>query len=174
MYRAYNARPIPQPRQHQQKKKVWLLYVVPAIVIIGIYAAICLLRPLIATKTTILPPVISGQVNVHIPWPTVGQAAFGADGYGLLATHNEQKPAPTASVTKVITALSVLEKMPLKKGDSGPMITLTDKDVAIYNKYVAKDGAVVPVTAGEKISEYQALQAMMLPSANNIADTTAI
>jgi D-alanyl-D-alanine carboxypeptidase (penicillin-binding protein 5/6) len=38
---------------------------------------------------------------------------------------------------------------------------------------VAQDGSAVPVTVGEQISEYQALQAMLLPSANNIADSLA-
>jgi D-alanyl-D-alanine carboxypeptidase (penicillin-binding protein 5/6) len=46
--------------------------------------------------------------------------------------------------------------------------------VALYNTYVAQDGSVVPVAAGEQLTEYQMLQAIMLPSANNIADSLAI
>jgi D-alanyl-D-alanine carboxypeptidase (penicillin-binding protein 5/6) len=109
-----------------------------------------------------------------MPWPAEGQAAFGADGYGQLTAHGTQKPSPTASVAKVITALAVLQKKPLKQGETGPLITMTARDVELYNKYVANDGAVVPVYEGQTISEYQALQAMLLPSANNIADTTAV
>jgi D-alanyl-D-alanine carboxypeptidase (penicillin-binding protein 5/6) len=47
-------------------------------------------------------------------------------------------------------------------------------DVELYNQYAAVDGSLVPVYEGQKITEYQALQAMMLPSANNISDSMAI
>jgi len=66
-----------------------------------------------------------------------------------------------------------LNKKPLQPGQTGPSITMTAHDVDLYNQYVAKEGSVVPVSAGETITEYQALQALMLPSANNIADTLA-
>jgi D-alanyl-D-alanine carboxypeptidase (penicillin-binding protein 5/6) len=89
-------------------------------------------------------------------------------------TAGTQTPEPTASVAKLITALAVLNKYPLEPGQSGPTITLTAADVAIYKQYVAEDGSVVLVQAGEQITEYQALEAMMLPSANNIADSLAI
>jgi D-alanyl-D-alanine carboxypeptidase (penicillin-binding protein 5/6) len=46
--------------------------------------------------------------------------------------------------------------------------------VAIYTAYAARDGSVVPVVAGEQISEYQMIEAMLLPSANNMADSLAI
>jgi D-alanyl-D-alanine carboxypeptidase (penicillin-binding protein 5/6) len=39
---------------------------------------------------------------------------------------------------------------------------------------MAQDGSLVKVQAGERISEYQMLQAVLLPSANNIADSLAI
>jgi D-alanyl-D-alanine carboxypeptidase (penicillin-binding protein 5/6) len=43
--------------------------------------------------------------------------------------------------------------------------------VAAYNSYSSQGGSVVQVSEGEQISEYQALQALLLPSANNMADT---
>jgi D-alanyl-D-alanine carboxypeptidase (penicillin-binding protein 5/6) len=173
MYRTYNARPIPQPTKPRRQRS-GLVFALVIVLIAAVYSGYALVRPLPAPKVTILPPVVPAQVKVDIPWPASGQTAFGADGYGQLANHKEQKPSPTASVTKVITALSILEKKPLRPGETGPAIPLTAKDVELYNQYVAKDGAAVPVAAGETITEYQALQAMMLPSANNIADTTAI
>jgi D-alanyl-D-alanine carboxypeptidase (penicillin-binding protein 5/6) len=77
-------------------------------------------------------------------------------------------------VAKLITALLVLKAKPLQAGQQGPLITLTAADVAIYDHYVSEQGSVVPVAAGEAISEYQMLQAMLLPSANNMADSLAI
>lgn len=173
MYQAYNARPIPQPYRPQAGRKKWILIVAVCLLLLA-YICYALLRPLPALKTTVLPPVVPAQVKVNIPWPNAGQSAFGADEYGLLASNGEQVPRPTASVTKVITALAILEKKPLQPGETGPPILFTEKDVALYREYVAKDGAVVPVAAGSIMNEYQALQAMLLPSANNIADTTAV
>lgn len=112
--------------------------------------------------------------NVHLDWPGGGSAAIGAQGFGVLATHGPAEQKPTASIAKVITALVVLEQKPLHKGEQGPVLTLTAKDVALFNHYYAIGGSYVKVEAGEKISQYQALQAMLLPSANNMADSLAI
>ncbi len=173
MYRTYNARPIPGKRpvitRRRWSKSVWI---VPLLV--AAYILYALLRPAPPAATILLPPVTPAQVTVNIPWPTVGKAAFGADDYGLLDSHGEQTPAPTASIAKVITAMVVLQKKPLAPGQQGPVITLTAQDVANYHAYIAKDGATVPVFEGQTISEYQALQALLLPSANNIADTLVV
>lgn len=173
MYQAYNARPIPQPYRQQSGRKKWIVMSSLGVVLLA-YIFYALLRPLPALKTTVLPPVVPAQVSVNIPWPNAGQSAFGADEYGLLASNGQQTPRPTASVTKIITALAILDKKPLQPGETGPPIIFTDKDVALYREYVAKDGAVVPVTVGSSLTEYQALQAMLLPSANNVADTAAV
>lgn len=108
---------------------------------------------------------------IVLAWPPYGQGALAAQGYGLLHTNGEQKAVPMASVAKVVTALAVLKQKPLAAGEQGPNITITSEDVAIYNNYYSQDGSVVRVETGEQISEYQALQALLIPSANNIADT---
>lgn len=130
-------------------------------------------RPLAPIGASAKPLTITPQ-SVAIPWPTIGQAAVGAVGFGLLDQHGDDTPRPMASVNKVLTALVVLDKKPLKANETGPTITLTADDVALYNEYIEQGGSVVKVAVGEQISEYQALQAMLLPSANNISDTLAI
>lgn len=121
------------------------------------------------------PSSISSNLgSVSIQWPTDGAgAAIGAVGYGVFASQSDIQE-PTASIAKLITAMTVLQAKPLTIGEQGPTITLSAQDVSIYDRYVAQDGSVVPVQAGEEITEYQALQAMLLPSANNIADSLAI
>lgn len=108
-----------------------------------------------------------------LAWPGP-QAAAGVVGSKALATNGTQQPVPIASTAKIITALVVLDKRPLKTGEQGPALTLTQNDVEIYHRYVEQDGSVVPVEVGEQITQHQALQALMLPSANNIADSLAI
>jgi len=128
---------------------------------------------------TVSPQAASRTLTVQTPasslqWPLSGQAAIAILGTKTLETHNLQAPAPTASTAKLITALVVLQQKPLQTGQPGPTITLTAKDVALYQTYAKADGSVTRVQAGEQISEYQMLQAMMLPSANNIADSLAV
>lgn len=106
-----------------------------------------------------------------IAWPAFGQAAVGTVEDNLLAENNTDKPVPIASVAKVITALVVLDAKPLKLDQTGPAITLTAADEALYHSYIAKGGSVSGVTAGSTITEYEALQAVMLPSSNNISET---
>jgi D-alanyl-D-alanine carboxypeptidase (penicillin-binding protein 5/6) len=112
------------------------------------------------------PPVLT--------WPSQGQAAVGVLGTDILVANASTKSVPTASTAKIITALAILQKKPLNPGQQGPILTMSANDVAIYNNYVARNGSVVAVSAGEQISEYQLLQALMLPSANNVADSLAI
>jgi serine-type D-Ala-D-Ala carboxypeptidase (penicillin-binding protein 5/6) len=115
------------------------------------------------------------SVASALSWPSYGQAAVGAEGYGLLDKFSSQIPVPTASTAKIMTAYAVLKVKPLTIGQqTSPTLTMTQADVDIYNDFIAKDGSVVAVVSGEQLSEYQALQALMLPSGNNIADSLAI
>jgi D-alanyl-D-alanine carboxypeptidase (penicillin-binding protein 5/6) len=70
-----------------------------------------------------------------------------------------------------MTAYIVLKAHPLKSGEEGPSLTMTDKDVAGYEFAKQNNYSLLPVTLGEKLTEKQLLEALMLPSANNIADT---
>ncbi|HEY5667670.1 MAG TPA: hypothetical protein VIR03_00735, partial [Candidatus Saccharimonadales bacterium] len=130
-------------------------------------------RPLPKAEASVT--ALSSQIgSIQLTWPASGSAALGAQGFGLLATHGSQQPRPTASMAKIITALIVLEKHPLSPGQQGPVITLTASDLALFNKYYGEGGSYVKVAVGEQITEYQMLQAMLLPSANNIADSIAV
>ena len=109
-----------------------------------------------------------------IVWPSYGQSAVGADGFGVVATNGSQTAHPIASIAKLILAMSVLNKYPLTAGQIGPTIVITQDDVNLYNTDLAQDGSVVPVNVGEQLTEYQALQALLIASGDNIADTLAI
>ena len=102
-----------------------------------------------------------------------GQAAVILTGQQRIHAGPNQHPAPIASVAKVMTAYLVLRDHPLRPGEDGPTITLTAADVADTDRRAGQHESVVPVAAGEQLTELQALQALLLPSANNIAAVLA-
>jgi D-alanyl-D-alanine carboxypeptidase (penicillin-binding protein 5/6) len=109
-----------------------------------------------------------------LPWPTQGAAALAVAGVGTVGQVGTTSPQPIASITKVMTALVVLEDHPLGFGQSGPSITVTPADVTQYQADVATQQSVVQVAAGETLTERQALEALLVPSGNNIADLLAV
>ena len=106
-------------------------------------------------------------------WPAFGQAAFIQGGQSQIQAGPNQHAAPIASVAKVMTAYLVLRDHPLQLGQDGPTITLNDADVADTVRRAGQGESVVPIAAGEQLTERQALQALLLPSANNIAAVLA-
>jgi D-alanyl-D-alanine carboxypeptidase (penicillin-binding protein 5/6) len=118
----------------------------------------------------------SDDVAQRVPstvWPADGQAAFRQTGQSQIHAGPNQHPAPIASVAKVMTAYLVLRDHPLGPGQDGPTIALTDADVVDTDRRRGHEESVVPVAAGELLTEREALQALLLPSANNIAAVLA-
>lgn len=162
-----------QEHRHPKQKKLLLSLLVVLLSIGSLYSVYALTRPLPQLKPHVISSPQPQPQSPSLAWPGTGESAVGAVGYGLLAEHGSQVPTPTASTIKVLTALAVLKQKPLISGSQGPTLTLTDADVALYDQQVNEDGSVVHVEAGEQITEYQALQALLLPSANNMAYTLA-
>jgi serine-type D-Ala-D-Ala carboxypeptidase (penicillin-binding protein 5/6) len=106
-------------------------------------------------------------------WPAYGQAAFVETGRSQVQAGPRQHAAAIASVAKVMTAYLVLRDHPLRLGQAGPAITLTEADVADTDRRRGQKESIVPIVAGEQLTERQALQALLLPSANNIAAVLA-
>jgi serine-type D-Ala-D-Ala carboxypeptidase (penicillin-binding protein 5/6) len=115
----------------------------------------------------------SGELQPSTVWPADGQAAFILTGHSQVLAGPNQHPAAIASVAKVMTAYLVLRDHPLRLGQDGPTITLTDADVADTDRRRRQQESVVSIAAGEQLTELQALQALLLPSANNIAAALA-
>src|SRR6266566_8972195 len=132
-------------------------------------------RPIPAVPVTATVPSQSTTAGTvpALPWPRAGSAALAVSGLGMLANSGSETAMPAASVAKVMTALLVLEDKPLKKNEQGPTILITDQDVRVYQADKADQQSVVEVTAGEQLSEFQALEGLLIPSANNFATTLA-
>lgn len=125
-------------------------------------------------------PAISGRMTIPateqvaggrpaVPWPAEGVAAIGATEIGLIDTSPGDRPLPMLSIAKVGTALQVLADHPLKPDEQGPSLTVSEADVADYARRKSAEESVVAVQAGEKLTEYQLLQGLLIPSANNYA-----
>jgi serine-type D-Ala-D-Ala carboxypeptidase (penicillin-binding protein 5/6) len=67
----------------------------------------------------------------------------------------------------------VLRDHPLRPGEDGPTIALTDADVADTDRRRRQRESVVSIAAAERLTERQALKVLLLPSANNIAAVLA-
>ena len=80
---------------------------------------------------------------------------------------------PMASITKVITALVVLDAHPVPAGEGGPEITYTSDDVDIYWDQVAQNSSVAPVGGASTLTLRESLEAMLLPSGGNYSISIA-
>lgn len=118
-------------------------------------------------------PANARALRPRLAWPAAGEAAVEVDGIGHLSIYGGSQPVPIASVAKVMTAYLTLRRYPLRQGRNGFMLTVTAADAADEQQRAALGESVLPVRAGEHLSERQALQALMLPSANNIAQMLA-
>jgi serine-type D-Ala-D-Ala carboxypeptidase (penicillin-binding protein 5/6) len=138
------------------------------------YLPITLLAPIPATHATAIPYSASQTTAPVLALPSYGASAIAAVGYpGLLASSGSATPLPIASITKIITALVVLQKDPLAVGDEGPAIRFTSADAGIIKAYAARDGETSPIQVGGSLSERQVLTIALVPSANNYARALA-
>lgn len=112
----------------------------------------------------------AATITVHgLRWPTDGSSAAWVSGVGELDGPAATGAVPIASVAKVMTAYVVLRDHPLSAGSDGPAITVSPAEADAYADQRSRGESLVPVAAGERITERQALQALLLPSADNIA-----
>lgn len=115
--------------------------------------------------------IILTAENPLINWPANGSASINIEAYGVNLGSDSQKVRPIASISKVMVALAVIKQKPLGLGEQGPEITIGQEDIESYYEQLSQGGSVIPVNFGEILTQYQALQALLLPSANNIAET---
>lgn len=161
-------------RPHRRKlfRKPITLTLIIVIVALSLFVFKALNKPLLAITPINTMPLNITAVNTTVSWPVGGQAAIGTITEGVVAhSDKSEQPLAMASIAKVVTALMILDKKPLKGDDPGPLHTIIQQDVDTYNYYTTYGGSRTLVTLGEQISERQMLEALLLPSANNIAES---
>ena len=120
-----------------------------------------------------LEQVVPGRAP-SFAWPASGEGAVAVAGVGLVAASPDQRRVPIASLTKMMTTLIILRDHPLAPGQAGPTFTISLQDVEEWEREARAGDSVVEVKAGEVLTEYQALEALLIPSADNIADRLAL
>ncbi|WP_455351193.1 hypothetical protein [Streptomyces sp. SYSU K217416] len=164
----------PPPEPTPVRTAVWRVKIwTPLVLLLGIvFAVVQAVRPLpdpqlsMTAKSTF---AFEGE-KPSLPWPADGQAFMAASGLGTVGSSGEQKPVPIASVTKAMTAYVILKNHPLKEGEDGPSIPIDAKGEA-EGQLDKSDGesTLNTVKEGDKLTLRDALAAIMIPSANNIA-----
>jgi D-alanyl-D-alanine carboxypeptidase (penicillin-binding protein 5/6) len=101
-------------------------------------------------------------------WPGRGQAAIVVGG-GRPAVSRDEQPAPIASLAKVMTAYLTLQRYPLDGEEDGFTVTVTAAQAQAVAAEAEESQSVVAVRAGEELSERQLLEALLVPSGNNVA-----
>ncbi|WP_225097810.1 D-alanyl-D-alanine carboxypeptidase [Streptomyces sp. CoH27] len=152
-----------------RRVKIWTpLVLLLAIVFVVVQALRPLPSPALALTAKGSYTFQGGQVN--LPWPSEGQGWMDGDGIGTMGHFGNQTPVAIGSVAKTMTAYIILRDHPLKPGEEGPKIKV-DAQAQKEGGYDKSGGesTLNTVKAGDYLTEKQALSAVMIPSANNIA-----
>ncbi|MFC8829600.1 serine hydrolase [Streptomyces sp. NPDC057137] len=151
-----------------RRVKIWTPLLVLVLII---FAVVQFVRPLptpslnLTAKSTY---TFEGD-KPALPWPGEGQGFMAATGLGTVDSFGEQKAVPIGSVAKAMTAYVVLQDKPLKKGEKGPSITVDAKAEEDGGLDAQGESTLNTVKEGDKLTQHDALAALMIPSANNIA-----
>ncbi|MFJ1732325.1 D-alanyl-D-alanine carboxypeptidase [Streptomyces sp. NPDC088254] len=162
--------PPPTPlRTLGRRVKIWTPLFVLLVIVFAIAQAV---RPLPAPALALTAKetyTFEGG-KLTLPWPADGQGSMDVTGIGTMSSFGDQKPVAIGSVAKAMTAYVVLKDHTLKSGEEGPAITV-DPTAEKEGGYDVSGGesTLNTVKAGDKLTLRQALSAVMIPSANNIA-----
>ncbi|MDK0520102.1 serine hydrolase [Streptomyces sp. ML-6] len=148
-----------------RRVKIWTPLV---LLLLIVFAIVQMMRPLpdpvlsLSVKSTY---TFEGQ-RLELDWPSQGQSAVSVDGVGSMGSSGAQKPAPIASVAKVMTAYVVLKNHPLTGKEEGEKITV---DQQAEDESKRDDESTAPIKKGQQFTQKQLLQLLMIPSGNNAA-----
>ncbi len=159
-------------RQIYSRRRVTVFGGIALVLGTGFYLPLTLLAPIAQVSAQVEEWQAPAPSEPEVAFPSYGASGVGAIGYsGVLASSGTTDPLPIASITKVITALVVLDAKPLALGESGPDLTFSETDVQYYNEQLALNGVVVEVYPGLVVSQRHALDVMLMASANNYAES---
>ncbi|WP_274919599.1 D-alanyl-D-alanine carboxypeptidase family protein [Streptomyces sp. WZ-12] len=158
--------PMTPSRAVAQRLKIWSPFLaLLGIMLVTIQTFRPLPHPVLRIDEASASFTVPGQLT--LPWPEQGQAAVQLEGTGMIGTYGEQKPVPTASIAKVMTAYVLLREHPLGKDEAGPTVEVDAR--AVEDGKAKDESRIEGLTVGQKFSQQDMLKMLMIPSGNNIA-----
>ncbi|MDX2376434.1 D-alanyl-D-alanine carboxypeptidase [Microbacterium sp. LRZ72] len=169
------ARPLVErwPRRSPWRPGV-LLPIATTTAVIAAYVVTMLLWPLASVAPTVETfAVESAAAPASDPaWPEAGAAAAAATGLGPTVSSSDAV-VPMASITKLVTALVVLDELPLDEGETGPSFSFDAAERQSYWDYLAAGESALPFPETASLTQVQLMQGMLVGSAGNYADYLA-
>jgi D-alanyl-D-alanine carboxypeptidase (penicillin-binding protein 5/6) len=172
-------------RRRRRHRGLLVVTVVFALLLaaLGGYVGWALTAPLPEPMATAQAPEVAVPAPVSLALPSEGASAIsvsggddylGADASGIWATSGTDEPRPIASISKLITALVVLEAWPLAGvDDPGPRIVFDKADHDLYDEYYVLGATIAAMPTGSSMSLHEALATMLIPSASNYAEAVS-
>lgn len=130
--------------------------------------ALTLSAPKLHARVVLAPTAVIPGSKLPLAWPATGESAVEVTGVGTPESSGPTSPVPIASLAKVMTAYVVLQDHPLPPGGDGFNVTINAADVNDYQQRLARAESVLPVSAGEQLSELELLQGLLVASGNNV------
>ncbi|WP_438855666.1 D-alanyl-D-alanine carboxypeptidase family protein [Agromyces sp. M3QZ16-3] len=148
-----------------------------AILGIGVYGPAMLLGPLpdVQVRVDTEQATAPATTSVALPAEDASAVAFVDDdgSASLVAASADDEPSPIGGAAKLVTALVVLDTLPIATDDDGPGIRIGPEDYSDYLRYSGEGSRALQVSPGETWSERDVVRAVVLASSNNHADTLA-
>nr|WP_314840790.1 D-alanyl-D-alanine carboxypeptidase [uncultured Microbacterium sp.] len=175
--------PAVRRRRRRRGLIITAVFLVLLLAVTGGYVGWALTAPVDSPTVSARTPQVPVGQAVALATPPVAASAIsiaGADAYlgetasGTWSMTGSGDPLPIASITKLITALVILDASPLASADDpGPTITFGKADHDLYDQYYVMGATIAPMPTGTTMSLHDALAAMLIPSASNYADALA-
>ncbi len=158
-----------------RRRRRWPWVAMVVIVAVAVIVGVQLTRPVPAVALQQALPVVSPVAGATpaLPWPAVGEAAVAVPQLGVAVQSGPEAAVPIASLTKIMTAYLTLHDHPLSPNAQGPVLTMNAADQADALADEAAGDTNVAVHPGEKLTERQVLNGLLVHSANNLADVLA-
>ncbi|WP_433141165.1 hypothetical protein ACQPZ8_43160 [Actinomadura nitritigenes] len=168
------APPAAEAEKRPKRRGLVIVLVAALVLVVGVVAG-QLIRPVPdpTVKLSLASSHVFPGAAPALPWPAVGQSTVYVDGLGTIGSSGGSAPTPTASVAKVMTAFVYLRDHPLATGQAGPVLAVSPQGVAEIPARKKRGESLLGITAGQRLTERKALEALLIISANDLAHELA-
>ncbi|MGB4134946.1 MAG: hypothetical protein WA971_00150 [Microbacterium sp.] len=138
----------------------------PRVLIVVFFAAVLAVIVTFLVTAIAKPAVLDAPRSLdELTWPKAGSAAVAIDDGDTVSSSAEA--VPMASISKIVTALMVLDVRPDRLDDE---YWFDQRWVDEYHDYVARGESALEIPADGMLTEYQLLQGVLIGSACNYTD----